>query len=354
VKWKRIGKWWHGPTGERIRGIYGSGGGSQPSVKGPTVTENVQQGDPELRKVNKYVTGELLNVAPQYGGLAGLLKPQDYMFTDYGREGGPESAALGGIRSFYGGPTTNPYELAGLSTMQGAADPERQLAAGRDYLERIASPELKNYFTSIGQGRSGAIGEGIADASAKMALPILQQSTANQMQYGGTQMNYGQMQRGRELESLSALYNMAAMPRMEQASAEQSARDTLLSTLLRFPVSSGAGSSVQKQFLPDVRGGEPPVWQQVMGGLNSVLGIASMVAMCWVASQLYGWTDPRKFVACFYQVNFGKPSRLGRIGRSLYRRYGRSWARSRLALCVLRPIFNRVAEAGARNLGVVI
>lgn len=353
---KLVGNWWHYRDGKKVRAIAGEGGGSQPSVRGPAVTQ--QEGDPNLRKLSGYVTEDLIGskqkgttgVAQEFGGLGGLSAPQDYMFTDFGRAGGPESQALGSLRGFYQGPTENPYETQGLQTMGQAADPQLQLAAGRDYLEQIASPELKNYYTSVGQGRSGAIGEGLARAGAGIALPILQQSTQNQMQLGGTQLGYGGIQRGREETNLANLLNMASMPRMEQASAEQGQRDLLLSMLTRFPVASGQGQ--QNSFIPRVHGGEPPVWQQVMGGLNSVMGIASMAAMCWVAAQLYGWTDPRKFLCAFYQVNFGKPSLLGKLGRKLYRRYGRSWAKSRLACFVLRPIFNRVARTGARNLGV--
>lgn len=357
--WKLVGNWWHGPKGERARAISGAGGGSQPSVRGPAVTE--QEGDPNLRQLSKYVTGELIGnkqqgttgLAQEFGGLKGLSDPQSYMFTDYGQAGGPEGRALQSLRGFYEGPTENPYELQGLQTMRQASDPQAQLAAGRDYLEQIASPELKNYFTSIGQGRSGAIGESLADASAKMALPILQQSTQNRMQLGGTQLGYGGQQRGREMDNLSNLYNMAMMPRMEQAGAEQGQRDMLLSMLTRFPVASGQG--VQSSFIPRVHGGEPPVWQQIMGGLNSVAGIASMAAMaCWVAAQLYGWTDPRKFLCAFYQVNVAPKGRIARLVCRAYRRWGRSWAKSRVALFLLKPIFNRVARAGARNLGVVI
>jgi len=355
VEWKLVGRWWVGPAGIRVRAFMGAGGGQQPKINGPTTTQVEQTGDPELRKLNKYVTGELLNVAPQYGGIGGLLKPQDYQFTDYGAQGGPESQALGRFASFYKSPTENPYELAGLGTMQGAADPEMQLAASKDYLSRIAAPEAINYNTAAGMGRSGAVGESIANAGAKLALPILQQSAENRMQLGGTMLNYGQLQRGRQLEGLQGLYSLAAMPRMEQAAADSNARNTLLSSLLRFPVASGAGMSTQNQFLPSVHGGEPPVWQQVMGGMGSALQLAAMVGMmCHVAKQLYGWDDPRKFIACFYQVNVHPKGWLARQACKLYRRYGKAWSESRLALCILRPIFDRVALAGARNLGVVI
>jgi hypothetical protein len=295
----------------------------------------------------------LFSAADAQGGLAGLTAPRPFNMMDYGQVTGPEHTALGNMADFLRGPTTNPFELGGLAQQRQASDPSAQLAAGNDYLKQVLGPMAINQLTAAGQGRSGAVTESLGKAAAGIALPILQSTQQNQMNFGGSLLNYGQLQRGREQDALSGLASLASAPRLDQAAAANPGLDTILSMLTRFPVSSGAGTSNSWQIIPKVSGGEPPVWQQVMGGLNSVAGIASMAMMaCWVAAQLYGRDDPRKFLACFYQVNFAPKGRIARLACQVYRRWGRSWAQSRLALTLLRPIFNRVARAGARNLGV--
>lgn len=352
-KYRITDKWVLGPKGFRRPRLAGGGNGSGPRVVG-NPTQTVQNtGDPSLVKMNELALKEFEPALQQAGGLPGLISPRPFNQMDYGAETGPERTALNNMASFFQGPTTNEFELGGLARQQQASDPQAQLAAGRDYMDQILGPQLINQMTAAGQGRSGAVGEALAKGAAGIALPILQQSNQNAMNFGGSLLNYGQVQRGRQQDSLGGLATLAGAPRMDEANATNMGMDTLLSMLTRFPVASGQGTATSSQFIPTVRGGEPPVWQQVMGGLNSVAGIASMAMMaCWVAAQLYGWDDPRKFLACFYQVNFAPKGRIARLACRVYRRWGRSWAQSRLALFLLRPIFNRVARAGARNLGV--
>lgn len=304
--------------------------------------------------MNQFTLDQMGQTLPQYGGLQGLTSPQPYMRSDYGRPDGMEQRALGDIASFYRGPTSNPVELQGLNTQRMAADPTMQISAANDIFNKITAPGIQNYYTSVGQGRSGAVGEAMANAGANMALPIRQQSALLQNQYGGSLANYGQLLRGREQENLGGLYGLAQYPRMEDAAAQQPGRDTLLSMLTRFPVSSGAGRSDSTQNIPGVAGGEPPIWQQIMGGVNSAVQIAAMAyGMCWVALALYGPNSPW-FQCAFYQANHAKHGWWGRQWRRVYRRYGLRLSVSPTALVVLRPIFYFIARRGARSLGVTL
>ena len=315
--------------------------------------ETTNTGDPSLRQMNEYTTGQTIASANARGGLEGLIQPRAVNMMDYGQPYGPEHQSIMDLQNFYRGPQSNPTELAGLSTIRNATDPSAQLAAGNDYMQRILGPMAVNQLTAAGQGRSGAVQEALANASAGIALPILNQSVQNQMQYGGTLANYGQTLFGREQNALNNLSALASAPRLDQAAQANLPYDTLLSMLTRFPVASGAGTSTSRQAIPGVAGGEPPVWQQVMGGLNSAISIAAMAyGMCWVAAALWYETDPKRFLCAYWQMNFGKPSLLGRLGRKLYRRYGRTWAESRVARFLLKPFLNRAAHAGARRLGV--
>jgi hypothetical protein len=305
--------------------------------------------------MNEYTTNSVISAANNYGGLTGLMQPRAVNLMDYGQPTGPEHTALGNLQQFYQGPQSNGTELSGLGVMQQAADPSRQLAAGQDYMQRVLGPMAINQLTAAGQGRSGAVQEALANAASGIALPILQNTQQLQSQFGGTLANYGQQLFGRQSNALSNLASLAAVPRLDQAGQQNLAPDTLLSILSRFPVNSGAGTTTSSQIIPKVSGGEPPVWQQVMGGVNSLMSIAGMAAMmCWVAAALWAESDWTRFVCAFYQMNFGKPSLLGRLGRKLYRRFGQTWASSKLARAVLRPFLNRAAIAGARQLGVTL
>src|SRR5262245_55584959 len=71
-------------------------------------------------------------------------------------------------------------------TTQAAINPTAQLAAANNYLARIAGPQIRNSLTAAGLGRSGSIGEAMANAGAEMALPITQQ--ASQQQFALNQM----------------------------------------------------------------------------------------------------------------------------------------------------------------------
>lgn len=353
-KHRIVGRWLLGPGGFRRPLITGGGGGSQPKVNGNPTQTVTNTGDPSLAELNKYMTSQIEQTAPKYGDLQGLIAPRPYNQMDYGQPTGPEHAALGRLSDFYSGPQSNPFELAGLGTMQQASDPNQALAAGNDYMQRILGPMAINQLTAAGQGRSGAVQEALANGAAGIALPILQQQRQAQTAFGGTLTNYGQQLFGRDQAALQNLSQIAAAPRLDSAAQQNFGPDTLLSMLTRFPLNSGAGTSTSSQWIPSVRGGEPPVWQQVMGGMNSLMSIAGMVGMmaCWVAAALWAESDWQRFVCAFYQVNFGKPSLLGRLGRRLYRRFGQRWASSPLACRLLRPFLNRAALAGARRLGV--
>ena len=352
-KHRIVGRWLLGPGGFRRPLITGGGGGSQPRVNGNPTTTVVQSGDPSLAAMNKLVTDQLQATLPQYGGLQGLTNPRPANQMDFGSPAGPEHSAINSLQAFYSAPQTNQFEQGGLGIMGQAADPTQALSAGNDYMSRILGPMAINQLTAAGQGRSGAVGEALANAASGIALPILQQQRQAQTSYGGTLANFGGQLFGRDQGALGQLYQLAAAPRMDQTNASNTGMDQLLSMMARFPVNSGQGTSTTSNWIPSVSGGEPPVWQQVMGGMNSVMSLADMVGMmCWVAEALFAKQDPRRFLAAFYQVNFAPKGWLARQACRAYRRYGRSWAKSRVALTVLRPIFNRVALAGARTLGV--
>lgn len=58
----------------------------------------------------------------------------------------------------------------------GYVDPSAAIAAGKDYFQQIAAPEIQNNLTASGLGRSGAMAEALARGGAQIALPIAQQT----------------------------------------------------------------------------------------------------------------------------------------------------------------------------------
>src|SRR5689334_4557902 len=159
-------------------------------MRGQPSTTVVQQGDPSLAAMNNYVTEQLQNTLPSYGGLAGLTSPRSFNMMDNGQASGPEHQSLANLSQFYSGQLSNPYELQGLGVIQNAANPTNQLNAANDYMNRIVSPSLINYATASGQGRSGAVNEALANAGAQMALPIQQNAAQMMTNFGGTLANY--------------------------------------------------------------------------------------------------------------------------------------------------------------------
>ncbi len=106
------------------------------------------------------------------------------------------------------GPTEQ--ELSGIATLQSAADPTARLERGRERFESSAAPGIMSALTAAGFGRSGAVGESLANAFASQVSNPIEQQVAQALNIlGQQQLSLGNRVAQRKTGKETSLVNRA-------------------------------------------------------------------------------------------------------------------------------------------------
>jgi hypothetical protein len=111
---------------------------------------------PSTEALNQFILDELRGGLAYGGGLGRFVSAQPQLFT---------------LR-----PDEEQFRQLALQRALALQDPTAYRKAGQQFFESIAAPQTANFLTAAGLGRSGAIGEALAQGGASIALPLFQQS----------------------------------------------------------------------------------------------------------------------------------------------------------------------------------
>lgn len=302
-----------------------TGGGSSSSGR----QDSSSSYDPYSLEVNKMRAGQLQGLIGSTGGAPALSARGAQLALPNTAEQGYLSTLQGRVNE----PLVNPYEAAGLETLRGLSNPEPQIAASRDYLERIAGPSIMNSLISSGMGRSGAQAEAFGNAGAQLALPILQQAQQAGTLYGQTQLGLGGLTEQRTLDRLMAALDAAGAGRRAQYEGEvQNPLNILMQLLTGLPTLAATSQSTGRQS-----------------------GSSWNFGLCWIADAIYGVDSPEASLARYW-ISFGWQGPVATIARCGYAMVGRPVAAlAKRSSCVrrwLRPVFDIAVRRAQTALAV--
>ncbi len=266
----------------------------------------------------------------------------------------------------------------GLNELRALTDPTAGVHAAQDYLRRIVAPELTNTLTAAGFGRSGAIGEAIANAGAQLALPVWERTHSAGRDLASAMLNIPGTALGRALDAQSALANLYANLGM-QTSAREAQRIgnmgqyvNLLDTVAQIAARPRLAayeeqvlrpSNLLMTLLTGIPVVQTPIAQRTSGSqsenilLSLIQGAAAgMLAgamACWIAEAIYG-RHSREAMLARYWIGFAWQGAVATVTRGLYRVVGRPVAavvrRSKTLQRLLSPLFNAAVRRGEEAL----